>query len=196
MGLIAVIALAPALLRRRALAALMSVRLRLAWLLPAALALHVLVVNVLPGLPHPIGATVHLITYGMLAVFLALNVHLPGLPLVIAGTAANAVTIALNGGVLPASATALKSAGWNPGTADFTNSAALASPRLAFLGDNYVTPSWVPLGNVFSIGDVLIALGVLALVVGVTRRQPRHRASLRGRVVTRLVRPAAGSSLS
>ena len=176
MGLIAVVALVPALLRPGALAALTRVRLCLAWLLPAALVLQVLVVNVLPRLPHPVGATVHLISYGILAVFLALNLRLPGMPLIVAGAAANAVTIAVNGGVLPASAGALQAAGWNPGTTEFTNSGELASPHLAFLGDNYVTPSWVPLGNVYSIGDVLIALGIIVLITGVTRRRPRHRA--------------------
>jgi hypothetical protein len=189
MGLIAVVALAPALSRSGALAALTSIRLRLVWLLPAALALQVLVVNVLPRLPHPVGAIAHLTSYGMLAVFLALNLRLPGMPLIVAGAAANALTIAVNGGVLPASPGALRAAGWNPGTTDFTNSGALASPHLAFLGDNYVTPSWVPLGNVYSIGDVLIALGIVVLVAGVTRRRPRHRAPFTHRLVACLLRP-------
>jgi hypothetical protein len=189
MGLIAVVTLAPALFRRRALSALTSIRLRLAWLLPAALALQVLVVNVLPSLPHPVGASVHLTSYGMLAVFLALNLRLPGMPLIVAGTAANAITIAANGGVLPASPGALRAAGWNPGTTDFTNSGTLASPHLAFLGDNYVTPSWVPLGNVYSIGDVLIALGIVVLIAGATRHRPRHRAPRPHRLVACLLRP-------
>jgi hypothetical protein len=189
MGLIAVVALVPALFRPRALAALTRLRLRLAGLLPAALALQVLVVNVLPRLPHPVGATAHLISYAMLALFLALNLRLPGMPLIVAGTAANALTIAVNRGVLPASPDALRAAGWNPGTTDFTNSGALASPHLALLGDNYVTPSWVPLGNVYSIGDVLIALGIVVLIAGVTRRRPQHRASVTRRLITRLLGP-------
>ena len=189
MGLVAVVALVPALFRRRALAALTSIRLRLVWLLPTALALQVLVVNVLPRLPHPVGATVHLTSYGLLAAFLALNLRLPGMPLIVAGTTANAVTITVNGGVLPASATALQAAGWNPGTTDFTNSGALTSPHLAFLGDNYVTPPWVPLGNVYSIGDVLIAVGIIVLIAGVTRHRPRHRASLTHRLLARLLGP-------
>jgi Family of unknown function (DUF5317) len=175
MGLVAVIALAAALCRPRALAALQRVSLRRSWLLPAALALQVLVVNVLPGLPHTVGVVVHLVSYALVAAFLALNLRLRGMPLVVAGTAANAVTIAVNGGVLPASASALRAAGWSPDTADFANSAALASPRLAFLGDNYVTPAWVPLGNVYSIGDVVIAAGIVVLVFGLTGRSPRHR---------------------
>jgi hypothetical protein len=77
--------------------------------------------------------------------------------------------------VLPASAAALRAAGWDPHDTGFANSASLASPRLAFLGDNYVTPSWVPFANVYSLGDVLIIAGVVLLVEGLTRRRPRHR---------------------
>ena len=43
----------------------------------------------------------------------------------------------------------------------FQNSTALAEPRLAFLGDVFSLPASWPLSNVFSIGDVLIALGIV-----------------------------------
>jgi hypothetical protein len=151
------------------------------------------VVNLLPGLPHPVAAAIHLASYALVAGFLALNVRLPGMPFVVLGTAANAVTIAANGGVLPASGDALRAAGWSPGTGEFANSAALAAPRLAFLGDNYVTPAWVPLANVFSIGDVLIAAGIVVLVFGLTRRRPRHRAErVAALLAAPLPRPSPG----
>jgi hypothetical protein len=41
----------------------------------------------------------------------------------------------------------------------FTNSRALSSPRLAFLGDVFYIPASWPLSNVFSIGDILIVTG-------------------------------------
>ena len=180
MGFVAALTLLPALLRRGALTALRSARFRSAYLLPAALGLQVLVVNVFPRLPHVVGSAVHLISYGMLAAFLARNIRLPGIWLTGLGAAANAVTITVNGGVLPASAAALRAAGWDPYDTVFANSASLPSPRLAFLGDNYVTPSWVPFANVYSIGDVLIIAGVVLLVEGLTRRRPRHRKYPRG----------------
>jgi Family of unknown function (DUF5317) len=43
----------------------------------------------------------------------------------------------------------------------FHNSTALADPRLAFLGDIFFIPASWPLSNVFSVGDVLIALGIV-----------------------------------
>jgi hypothetical protein len=60
---------------------------------------------------------------------------------------------------MPASPSAMAGAGLNlePG---FQNSTALAEPRLAFLGDVFYLPASWPLSNVFSVGDVLIALGV------------------------------------
>ena len=117
MGLVAVVAVAVALLLRpRSLPRLAAIPLRAGWMLPVALGAQVLVVNVAPSLPHVVGATVHLLSYALIAWFLALNLGLAGMPLVAAGTAANAVTIALNGGVLPASPSALQAAGWSPGT--------------------------------------------------------------------------------
>ena len=180
MGFVAALALLLALLRRHALAALRRARFRSAYLLPAALGLQVLVVNVFPWLPHVVGSVVHLFSYAMLAVFLGKNIRLPGMRLIALGAAANAVTITVNGGVLPASAAALRAAGWDPHDTGFANSASLEAPRLAVLGDNYVTPSWVPFANVYSLGDVLIIVGVVLLVEGLTRRRPRHRQYLRG----------------
>ena len=43
---------------------------------------------------------------------------------------------------------------------DFNNSGILAHPQLAWLGDVLAVPAGVPLANVFSIGDVLILVGL------------------------------------
>jgi Family of unknown function (DUF5317) len=102
-------------------------------------------------------------------VFLAANWRLPGVPLITLGAACNLVAIAANGGVMPASPTALAGAGLPVRAPGFHNSAALADPRLAFLGDIFHIPAAWPLSNVFSIGDVLIALGILWAVHGICR---------------------------
>jgi hypothetical protein len=52
------------------------------------------------------------------------------------------------------------------------NSVAAPDPRLDWLVDRWAAPEWVPLANVFSVGDVVIALGALTLglaITGVTR---------------------------
>ena len=171
MGFAACVAVAVALCLRGSLLQLASLRFRALWLMFAALGAQVLVVSVLVDLPDGVARAAHLATYAMAGAFLLLNLRVPGLPLIGLGTACNAVTIALNGGVLPASAAATAAAGWSEEDPQFANSdPALENPRLAVLGDNYVTPDWVPFSNVYSIGDVVIVLGVLLLVYRATRR--------------------------
>src|SRR5205823_6639530 len=101
-----------------------------------------------------------LATYVAAGVFIWRNRALTGLPLLGLGAALNAVAITANGGTLPASAAALRTAGivQPPGT--FTNSGVLAHPHLRFLGDLFAVPSSWPLANTFSIGDILIVLGI------------------------------------
>jgi hypothetical protein len=83
------------------------------------------------------------------------------MPLVALGAALNLLVISVNGGVMPASPSALAGAGLPVNEPGFQNSTALAEPRLAFLGDVFSLPASWPLSNVFSVGDVLIALGVV-----------------------------------
>jgi len=84
-------------------------------------------------------------------------------PLLGLGGALNATAITANDGVMPARAQALEAAGRPTVEEGFRNSAAVADPYLAWLGDTFAIPSGVPLANVFSIGDVLV-LCVLVLL--------------------------------
>lgn len=85
------------------------------------------------------------------------NLALRGAPLIAAGIAANAVVISMNGGAMPVSADALVRAGVRAPTDPLHEVTASAPP----LGD--VIP--IPLLGVYSIGDVLLALGVFVLIV-------------------------------
>jgi hypothetical protein len=92
------------------------------------------------------------------------NLRIPGLVIVAAGAASNLAAIVANGGFMPASAAALGAhAGGQPGS--YSNSVVLANPALAPLTDIFALPAWLPGGNVFSIGDVLIAAGIVAAIV-------------------------------
>ncbi len=104
------------------------------------------------------------------AVFVALlrNVRLTGLPIVAVGALSNLAAIVANGGIMPADAGALIVAGLEPGTGP-TNSAVLADPALQPLTDIFAIPATIPLANVFSIGDVLIALGLVIAIVAAMR---------------------------
>jgi Family of unknown function (DUF5317) len=105
-----------------------------------------------------------------LAVFVAVlrNLALPGLPIVALGALANLAAIAANGGSMPADPGALALAGLDPRS--HTNSVVLASPALQPLTDIFAVPAWVPFANVFSVGDVLIALGIAIAIAASMRR--------------------------
>jgi hypothetical protein len=151
------LALLSPLLAGRSLAGLLQVRLAGLPLVWAALLVQVVAVEV--PLPHLLAAGTHLASYVLAAAFLWLNRDLRGLPVVALGAACNAGTIALNGGTLPASAAAVRLAGIDADE-QFLNSAVLPDPVLPWLGDVFAWPQPLPLANVFSVGDVLIVLGV------------------------------------
>ncbi len=151
------------------LSRLTDVRFRAPGLALAGLGAQVLVVSVLPDLPGWLAITIHFASYAAVLGFVWLNRAIPGLWLVGLGGLTNFVVIAANGGVMPASADALRTAGRSTREAAFTNSEVVAHARLGFLGDVLPLPAWMPFANVFSIGDVLIAIGVFVLVHGICR---------------------------
>lgn len=142
------------------LRALGRVRIRSVWLIGAALALQVVAISVVPTWPRALLVGAHLVSYAMAGRFVWQNRSISGLPIIALGGGLNAVTIAVNGGTLPASRSALATAGIHPVAGDFNNSGVLAHPHLAWLGDVLAVPAGVPLANVFSIGDLLILVGL------------------------------------
>jgi hypothetical protein len=141
------------------LGALVELRLRRVWAVYAALGLAVGGVG-LPGLPDGLRSLLLVAAYPVGAVFLAANRRVPGMAVVALGAALNLLAIVANGGVMPASPAALATAGLPADQPGFQSSAAVDDPRLAFLGDVFAIPASWPLANVFSVGDVLIGLGL------------------------------------
>ena len=107
------------------------------------------------------------------AVFLAVlrNWRIPGLALVAVGAASTLLAIAANGGVMPASPEAVAALGTEAGEG-FSNSVVMVDPALQPLTDIFALPTWVPFANVFSVGDVLIGVGV-ALTIALGMRPGR-----------------------
>lgn len=140
---------------------------RLPLLIWAALILQVVAVEV--HMPHALAATLHILTYVAAFAFLWLNRKVTGVLVVAAGAVTNGVVIALNGGTLPASAAAVRSAGLD-GELAFANSAVLEDPILPWLGDAFSWPEPMPLANTFSVGDVLIVVGVFVVAWAGSRR--------------------------
>ena len=106
-----------------------------------------------------------------LAVFVAVlrNLRLPGMAIVAVGALCNLVAITSNGGAMPADPGALALAGFT-GPGEHTNSVVLAEPAFRPLTDVFALPAGLPMANVFSVGDVLIGLGVGIVIVMAMRR--------------------------
>jgi hypothetical protein len=100
------------------------------------------------------------------------NLRIPGMPLIVLGAASNMAAILANGGFMPAAPEALVSLGKSAPTI-YSNSAVVAQPALEFLTDRFALPRWLPFANVFSLGDVLIGVGVVMLIViSMSRARP------------------------
>ena len=149
------------------------------WRLPVLIwvALVVQVVALEVAMPQVLAAILHILTYAAAIAFLWCNRTVGGLWGVAAGAASNGFVIALNGGTLPASAAAVRSAGLD-GDLAFANSGVIEDPVLPWLGDVFAWPAPMPLSNTFSVGDVLIVVGVfVAAWMGSRRLGVRSPAS-------------------
>jgi hypothetical protein len=97
------------------------------------------------------------------------NSAVPGMPLVALGAACNLAAIVANGGFMPASPAAMAALGKAAPTI-YSNSAVVAQPALAPLTDIFALPTWLPFHNIFSLGDVILAVGV-AMVIAIAMRR-------------------------
>ena len=150
------------------LSRLADIDLKAMWAIGVALGLQILIISIIPDRLEWSHVPIHFLSYAFAAVFVWMNRSIPGMVIVALGALCNFIAIAANGGVMPASPAAQRSAGIVHETGEFANSAALEDPNLLFFGDVFAIPDSVPyLDNVFSVGDVLIALGIFVLIHGV-----------------------------
>ncbi|MFQ6090270.1 MAG: DUF5317 domain-containing protein [Candidatus Bipolaricaulia bacterium] len=169
-------------LRRGSLVNLARLRLSGLWLILVALVIQLLIFPL--GSAEPLvkagTAYLHLLSYLFLLAFIGLNWRYFEILLMGAGLALNLLVITVNGGYMPASASALRRAGLERVAAILEqglphgNTVLLsATTKLNLLGDILYVPSAVPLANAFSIGDLLLALGIiLFLAIEMPRAQP------------------------
>jgi Family of unknown function (DUF5317) len=146
------------------LSTLARVRLRLVPAIFAALAIQAFIVAVVPNGNPVLLRSLHVASYLLAAVFLVANRRIAGMAVIALGAACNLLAILANNGVMPASRHAWRLAGLPTDTPAFTNSAAVAHPRLLVLGDIFAVPKSWPFSNVYSIGDVCIAVGVIVVI--------------------------------
>ena len=135
-----------------------------AWLAIAGLVAQIVLFS--PAVAGVVGeAGPALYVASTLAVFVAVvrNWRIPGLAIVAIGAACNLLAIAANGGIMPAAPDAIAALGMDAAEG-FSNSVVMADPALRPLTDIFALPAWMPAANVFSLGDVLIGVGVAVVI--------------------------------
>jgi len=117
-------------------------------------------------------APLHILSYVLLAVWIAVNIRVTPIVLLSIGAICNFSALIANGGFMPASITALQRAGFHDLAERVLQEGVHAnlicmssSTRLNFLGDILYLPEWIPFSAAFSIGDLLIMLALIWLIV-------------------------------
>ena len=119
------------------------------------------------------GPAIYIASAAIVFVAVLRNVRIPGVALIALGAGSNLAAIVANGGWMPADPNALAAIGGIGG--GYTNSVELAAPALGPLTDIFALPAWLPFANVFSVGDVLIGVGIAA-TIALAMRGPRPEA--------------------
>jgi len=140
---------------------LTNLSLRWLWAPPLALFVQVIITEVVPGSNTSVLSAFHIASYCLIVAFLWANRRIAGVLVIAVGTVSNMLVIVVNGGVMAASRTAQRIAGFTEG-GGFHNSNAVAHPHLLWLGDIIPVPG--PLPNVLSVGDCIIFAGMLVLL--------------------------------
>ena len=156
---------------------LSEIRFEWAWLAVIGLAVQIILFSTPIGgsFRGGVGEAIYVASTGLVLIAVWRNLRVPGLALVALGAISNLAAIVANDGVMPTTPEALAAAGLDP-LDGFSNSAILEDPALAPLTDIFALPPWLPFANVFSIGDVLIALGIVVVIaVGMRRGDPASR---------------------
>ena len=159
---------------------LVGLRFKWTWLVLVGLIVQLLIFPLLserPLLPYWT-VPLHVFSYVAVFGFLVLNLRVRALLILGFGALLNFVVIAVNGGRMPASATALERAGHAVTAESLISTGSHAnvllmseSTRLNLLGDWLHLPKWLPFATAFSVGDLLIMIGLAWLIVEGMRRR-------------------------
>jgi len=146
-----------------------GVHLRWSWVIVAGLLVQVVLFS--EPVSERIGALgppIYVASTATVIAAVVANRAITGMLMVAAGAASNLIAIVANGGYMPVSDGAAAVLGAHrPST--YSNSIQVPDPVLAPLTDIFALPPWVPFANVFSVGDVLIGIGVAIVIVSAMR---------------------------
>jgi Family of unknown function (DUF5317) len=160
----ALVGIATVPLFRGRFGSLVHVKMRLGWLVFLAIFLQTAVVSIFNKTLTPTSAAaLHMLSYAATALFVIANRRISGLWLIGLGGLMNLIPIAANGGVMPARPAAVRQAGLKPPDG-FENSRVVTDPQFEILGDIFAIPARFPLANVFSIGDLVLNIGLILVL--------------------------------
>lgn len=113
---------------------------------------------------------IHFLSYILLFCGLIMNFNEHSFWIITAGVLLNFIVIMANGGKMPVSGDALTFAGLYNNLIDIgqgrivTHTLMDASTKLSFLGDVLPLPKYYPRPKVYSIGDILMAIGIFIYI--------------------------------
>lgn len=144
------------------LSALSQISLRYGSLVAMALAIQVtlFICDFTPYSSLPEGTVANIISYMLVIAFLFLNRQVKLIEVVAGGLTLNFLAIVSNGGYMPGPTAAFAS------TASAASSMELARSSLWYLGDIILLPLTYSVRYAISVGDILIALGMLVIIRG------------------------------
>jgi Family of unknown function (DUF5317) len=151
------------------LAGLAELHLRWSWIIVGGLLVQVVLFSEpVSERIGDLGPPLYVASTAAVIVAVVANRAITGMLVVAAGAASNLLAIVANGGYMPVSAGAAAVLGAHDRPA-YSNSLQLPDPMLAPLTDIFALPPWVPFANVFSVGDILIGIGVVIVIVSAMR---------------------------
>ena len=154
--------------------------LRFRWgpLIAAGLAVQLLLFSsALGNALGPAAPVVYVASNALVLVAVGRNLAIPGMVLVLLGGLSNLLAIVANGGYMPVSHDALVAIG-RGAREGYSNNVQSDQVLLWPLTDLFAMPAWVPMANIFSVGDVLIGIGAaIAVVAAMHGRGPLRERS-------------------
>ncbi|HEU5097895.1 MAG TPA: DUF5317 domain-containing protein [Roseiflexaceae bacterium] len=174
-----------ALLRGGSLRNFASIQLRWLPLVIVSFVLQILIFTPFARTPLVAFATlpIYVLSLSLLAIWVAANWRIPGMALIAIGLVLNVVVIAANGGHMPVLPEAARLAGQYEAIAadDPSTSKHALLPaeqaRLWMLSDIIAIPQGVPGAVVWSIGDIVLTVGIAILCYATLLRTPAPAAS-------------------
>jgi hypothetical protein len=172
------VAIAIVLVTRGSLRQLLRLRIQAVWLVVLALAIQIVLefVDLPKDRIDDLGFGLLMASYALLLAFCFVNLRIPAMWIVTLGVALNALVIGLNQGMPTRDREVTTASGRTidkPIERSVKHRPEGDDDLLPFLGDKIVIPE--PIDEVISVGDIVLAFGIVAVCYRGSRPRPRAR---------------------